>query len=323
MPAMTASSWIPKGESGRRLAGEIVSPLTSYRSIFAPSTSAQRVAAFDDYLVFTRDHSGELLEEEKTLTKKREKLQYFQQNPVRLHKPFPNPEGFYRNYVKLKDDPANLDRKTLLMTCIYKFARHEWVGITGAWAATPEWSECESVTDRITRYHLAEEFCHIRLFHEMFVTLGLDKIEWVSLGPIGSKIYELFPRLPDSVLSPPAFVTELMGVTFYRRLDCLLDSVFDDEPEARQRIRELLHEITIDEVAHAGQRRNYMGPLGTKVSRWMIPALFRAFFRDIPETRILLDVEQMIRDARSFDYGQIPEELLAESWAPSYCTVRA
>lgn len=296
-----------------------MSPLSSYRSIFSPSTSWERAADFEDYLLFTRDHSGELLEEERNLTKKRDKLSSFHEHPVPMRKPFPNPEGFYRNYVRLVDDPATLDRKTLLMSCVYKFARHEWVGITGAWDATPALADCRSVTDRISRYHLAEEFCHIRLFHEMFLTVGLDKVEWVPLGPMGSKLYELFPRLPETVLSPPAFVTELMGVTFYRHLDRLLDTVFDDEPEARMRMRDLLHEITVDEIAHVGQRRNYMGSFGTKVSHWMIPLVFRVFFRDIPETRFLFDVEQMIRDARSFDYSLIPQELLARSWAPSYC----
>ena len=62
-----------------------------------------------------------------------------------------------------------------------------------------------------------------------------------------------------------------------------------------------------------------MGSFGTKVSHWMIPLLFRVFFRDIPETHFLFDVEQMIGDARSFDYSLIPQELLARSCAPIYC----
>jgi hypothetical protein len=136
---------------------------------------------------------------------------------------------------------------------------------------------------------------------------------------MGSKLYELFPPLPETVLSPPAFVTKLMGVTFDRHLDRLLDTVLDDEPEACMRMRDLLHEITVDAIAHVGQRRNDMGSFCTKVSHWMIPLLFRVFFRDIPETRFLFDVAQMIQDARSFDYSLIRQELLARSWAPSYC----
>src|SRR5205085_1691343 len=102
------------------------------------------------------------------LSRKRERLAYFRNNPVRSRKPLPDPALFYRNYVNLADDPKTFDRKTLLLTCIYKFARHEWVGITGAWDATPDLARSKDLTDKISRYHLAEEFCHVRFFHEMF-----------------------------------------------------------------------------------------------------------------------------------------------------------
>ena len=52
------------------------------------------------------------------------------------------------------------------------------------------------VQDKISRVHLAEEFCHVRLFNEMLCTCGLDRVEWVPLGPIKEKIYEQFPKIP-------------------------------------------------------------------------------------------------------------------------------
>jgi hypothetical protein len=38
-----------------------------------------------------------------------------------------------------------------------------------------------TVEDKISRVHLAEEFCHVRLFDEMLRTCGLDNVEWVTL----------------------------------------------------------------------------------------------------------------------------------------------
>ena len=67
--------------------------------------------------------------------------------------------------------------------------------------------------------HLAEELCHVRLFHEMLITCGLNRVKWVPFGAIKKKIYEQFPKLPDFLINAPAFVTELMGVTFYCHLD--------------------------------------------------------------------------------------------------------
>ena len=75
-----------------------------------------------------------------------------------------------------------------------------------------------------------------------------------------------------------------------------------------------------DELAHVGQRRNFLGPLGLRAAQYMVPAMYRAFFRDIPEAPLLFDVEQMVRDGMAFDYSSITAEMLEKSWVPSYCT---
>jgi len=294
-------------------------PEPKYRSIFSPSDSRQRSENFEEYWAYMREADGDILEEEKTLTKKKEMLSSFQSHAVRSSKPLPDPGLFYRNYVDLVDDPASFDRKTLLLTCIYKFARHEWAGISEAWDIIPTMADSKLLTDRISRYHLCEEFCHVRLFHEMFRTFHLEEVKWVPLGKGMRWVYRLLTYFPEKVMSPPAFVTELMGMSFYLEVDRLLDSVFEDEPEARGRIRELLHEIMVDELAHIGQRRNFIGSFGIRVARWMVPPLFKVFFRDIPEAKHLFDVDRMVREALAFDYGQVSSRLILRSWVPSYC----
>jgi hypothetical protein len=221
----------------------------------------------------------------------------------------------------MTDDPKSLDRMTLMLTGIYKFARHEWVGIKGAWDAVPNMANSLTVEDKISRVHLAEEFCHVRLFDEMLKTCGLDKVEWVPLSPWKEKVYEQFPKLPGFLMDTPAFVTELMGVTFYCHLHHLFDDVLADEPEVCARLKELLDEITIDEVAHVGQRRNFIGAMGMKVSKWLVKPFYTLFFNDIPEVGQLFDVKKMIADGESFDFNNLPEQMIAKSWIPSYCKV--
>lgn len=291
----------------------------SYRSIFSPATRQERRENFEDYWRFTLARDGDILESEKTVIKKQARLAELQAHPVRSRQPLPNPELFYRNYVILKDDPASFDRKTLLLTCIYKFARHEWVGISGAWDAIPDMAHAKSTTDKISRYHLCEEFCHVRLFHEMFRTFHLEKVQWVPLGPLMQRVYKMFPYVPEAIMAGPAFVTELMGMTFYLHVNALLDDIFADEPEAKERIRELLHEIMIDELAHIGQRRNFIGSLGLIPTRRMLGPLYRMFFRDIPESAHLFDIGQMVTDGLNFDYSTVSPALIAKSWVPSYC----
>lgn len=295
--------------------------IPKFRSIFTLASKQERINNFENYWLFTQQHNGELLEKDKDLVKKRNKFKSFQDNPVQLRVPLANPDAFYRNYVDMQDDPKTLDNMTLMLTSMYKFARHEWVGIKGAWDVVPNMDNSHSIEDKISRMHLAEEFCHVRLFDEMLRTCGLNKVEWVSLSPVKEKIYEQFPKLPGFLLDTPAFVTELMGVTYYCHLNSLIDEVFVNEPEVRIRLKELLDEITIDEVAHVGQRRNFIGPIGIRVSKWLVKPFYTMFFNDIPEVDILFDVKQMIKDGESFDFNQLPDYIIEKSWIPSYCKV--
>ena len=291
----------------------------SLLSIFTPCTQEQRQQNFETYWDFSQKHAGKIYEQDRDLENKRNKREEFKANPVRSKKPLPDLDAFYRNNVELVDDPKTLDQKTLLMTCIYKFARHELNGIKGAWDTVPAVDKARDIKDKISRVHLAEEFCHVRLFTEMLHTFHLENIEFPPLGPIETKVYEIFPHFPEALMSPPAFVTELMGMNFYIQLDEKICEILDDEPEARDRLRELLHEIMVDECAHIGQRRNFMGPIGVWFSKVMIKPIFKMFTRDIPEIAILFDVDRLITDAHAFDYSTISPRILERSWVPSYC----
>jgi len=292
-----------------------------HRSIFTPATSSERDRNFEDYLAFTLRQDGDLLVAEKDLATKRARLEEFRAHPVRARRPLADPERFHRNAVAWQDDPAAADRRTLLLTCLYKVARHEWIGISAAWDFCANLSGPPTIIDTISRYHLAEEFCHMRLFEEMFRTFHLDRVVWVPLGPVMQGLYRLFPYIPEGVRDPPAFVSELLGLTIYRHVDGMLDEILSDEPEARARVRELLREIMVDELAHVGQRRNFLGPVATRVARAIVPAFFRAFLRDVPESRLLFDVPRMVEDGVGFDYTRLPPEVLERSWVPSYCRV--
>lgn len=290
-----------------------------YRSIFTPATRRQRMENFESYWLYSQRHDGEILEAEKDLTRKKQTLARFHAHPVRSRRPLPDPERFYRNYVRLQDDLGSFDRKTLLLTFLYKFARHEWVGISAAWDLIPTMAEARITTQKISRYHLCEEFSHIRLFHEMFRTFHLDRVEWVPLGKWMGRVYKIFPRVPESLMSPPAFVSELMGLTLYLHIDGVLDDILADEPEARDRVRELLREIMIDEMGHVGQRRNFIGPIGLRLAEKMVGPMFRAFYKDIPESKRLFDIDRMVEDAKKFDYSTMRPDVIARSWIPTYC----
>jgi hypothetical protein len=290
-----------------------------YRSIFTSATRGERHANFEAYWKYCVEHDGEVFRAEKELEKKRAVLAGFRAHPVRSHSPLPDPERFYRNCVVMRDDPRTLDRTTLLLTFLYKFARHEYVGISGAWDQTKPITDSTSLIAKIGLYHLCEEFSHMRLFQEIFHTFHLDHVEFAPLGKWMSRLYRVFPMFPDTLLAPPAFVSELMGLTVYAHIDGVLDDVLAAEPEACERVRALLREVMTDELAHVGQRRNFLGPLGLRAARAMVGPMYRAFFREIPETTLLFDLERMASDGKGFDYTSIAPDMLERSWVPSYC----
>ena len=289
-----------------------------YRSVFAPCRGHERRENFEAYWAYTLARDGAIFEDEKDLATKKAMVARFRANPVRARAALPDPARFYENYVRMGVDPAHLDRPTLFFTFLYKFARHEWVGISAAWDETPALAASRTTRRKISRYHLCEEFCHVRLFDEMFRTFRLDRVEWVPLGKWMRRLYRVFPHVPGPLMAPAAFVTELMGLTFYLHIDRRLDEVLADEPAGRDRVRELLREIMTDELAHVGQRRNFLGPLGVRVARRMVAPMFRAFCRELPETPHLFDVEAMVRDARDFDYSSIAPAVLEDGWVPTY-----
>ena len=290
----------------------------SYGSLFGRSTTEARHNSWTSYLEFVRKTSGELLEEDKDLTHKRALRRRLSEPAVRTRVPFSSPEAFYRNYDKLRDDPHSLDKKTLTLTCIYKFARHELAGIEAAWTATPTLEQCDDVRSRIGRYHLAEEFCHVRLFGEMFRTCHLDRVEWIPIPRITRWSYAAIARCPWAILGAPALASELMGVTFYFHLKRLLDEVFADEPEALAQLQRLLEAITIDELSHIGQRRNYLGAAAINVAHGLLSLMIRAFFADIPEGKLLFNIDKIVQDAQRFDYNRLPPGILERIWIPSY-----
>jgi len=308
-PLLHGRDMNPAIEPGRR----------RYRSIFTSATRRERVANFEAYWAYSLRHDGAILQDQKNLVKKRDALAGFQAHPVRSRRPLADPAHFYRNHVIMQDDPQTLDRKTLLLTFLYKFARHEYVGISAAWDNTQRMTESTSVIAKIGLYHLCEEFCHMRLFQEIFRTFHLDNVEWVPLGKWMSRMYRVFPMFPEAMLAPPAFVSELMGLTVYQHIDGVLDDILDDEPEAREHVRTLLREVMTDELAHVGQRRNFLGPLGLRAAHLMVPSMYRAFFRDIPEATLLVNVERMVQDGKAFDYSTIAPEMIERSWVPTYC----
>jgi hypothetical protein len=295
--------------------------ITRYKAIFAPASPADRRRAFEDYWAYLLRRDGALQEEAQSLEHKMAYYQSLQARPVHARRPLtPAPTMAALSDLLATQHRLQTDRRLLTLTLIYKFASHEAAGIRAAWLVTPSWKHCRSLTDRITRYHLCEEFCHLRLFAEMFKLFAL-RVEWPLFSWPIRTAYGAFARCPNWLLAPLAFGSEVMGMTFYRHIWRVLEEVFAAETEALARLHELLGEIMVDELGHIGERRSFLGHTGVAFARQVLPVMMRRFFADIPEAEIILDVDQMVQEALAFDYSGIDLAITERAWIPAYCQV--
>jgi hypothetical protein len=292
---------------------------TRYKVIFTPASQSDRTHAFEDYWAYLLMRDGTLQEETQSLEHKTDYYQRLQTRPIRARHLLTPAQTMAELSDRLAShNLAQADRRLLIFTAIYKFACHEAAGIQAAWRSTPSWERCRNLTDRITRYHLCEEFCHLRLFAEMFQVFAL-RVDWPQLSWPMRTAYAAFARFPDWLLAPVAFGSEIMGMMFYRHIWRVLAEVFAQEPEALARLHELLGEIMVDELGHIGERRSYLGNSGVKLARKILPVMMRKFFAYIPEAEALLNVNQMVQEALMFDYSGIDATIAERAWIPAYC----
>ena len=108
---------------------------------------------------------------------------------------------------------------------------------------------------------------------------------------------------------------------FYRHIWRVLEEVFATEPEALERLHELLGEIMVDELGHIGERRSFLGHTGVTFARKFLPVMMRRFFADIPEAEVILDVNRMVQETLVFDYSGIDAAITERAWIPAYCQV--
>ncbi|MBI2363340.1 MAG: hypothetical protein HYV15_08180 [Elusimicrobia bacterium] len=292
-----------------------------HRSIFSPCTAGERAANFEEYWAKLLERSGDLLEGERDLAKKKARLAHYRENPVRSRRPLPDPGAFHRNSARLTDDPAKVEPVALLLANIFRFAYHEWSAVTVGWDATVPLARARTVQERITRLHCCEEICHGRLFMEMMRTFRLEGLEWPPVDPATARAYRVIPRLPEALLSQAALIAELLGVVFYRHVDSLFDDLLQHEPESRERVRGLLDDIMADELSHIGLRRNFLGPLGVRLTPRLVAPLCGFFFGEMlgnmPKGRRPMDNALMVEQALAFHYEGLRPALLARAWVPS------
>jgi hypothetical protein len=175
-------------------------------------------------------------------------------------------------------------------------ARTEWALVAGL-ANTTEAYGVDIELPRVTRQRAlprlreadlllsiyVQESYHCRILGEVCracgVTLGRQ-----TPGLANRFLIWVIGALPGALRWIPIMAGELVGTAVFRHLHGRL-ALFDERPEVRRLLEELLREIWIDEVGHVAYLRAQLGPLALAVVRAALPWVVPGVVRDLPPLR--------------------------------------
>jgi hypothetical protein len=138
--------------------------------------------------------------------------------------------------------------------------------------------------DRVDPHLLSvalEDHYHARILLYLGRTFGVD-IEVQRPKAITRFFTRCMNHLPTPLRMVFILAGEVVGNVFFR---ILLDrcDLFDDDPDAQARLRQLVEEIIIDETGHVAFCRARVGERLLPVARWLAPRIASGLLRDIPE----------------------------------------
>jgi hypothetical protein len=152
--------------------------------------------------------------------------------------------------------------------------------------------------------HVAlQEFYHTRILLECCNSVGLD----VDILPprLAMRVAtNLMARLPERGRLPLTLAAEIVGCVFFALLLAHLD-YFDEEPEVRERLRDLIRDILIDEIGHVAYCRSGLSNAELAYARRLLPLMQRTLLNDMPEyVQIAGSVEAFNQRVRDFDVAR-------------------
>ena len=164
----------------------------------------------------------------------------------------------------------------------------------------------EAAIDPRELFVILEERYHGQLLREAARTCGFD---FEPTAPPWHRrlMIHIIYHLPERARWVPVLCGEALGSVVLKLLRDRSD-LFAAQPEVESRLRELLHEIWVDEVGHVGFIRARLSPLGIRAARLLLPIVVLVLMRDVPGLRQLgCSLRSLLADARRA--VEIPPEM--------------
>jgi hypothetical protein len=262
-----------------------------------PLSDAERTRRLDGYLDFLRTRDGEPNVAARTLSRREGWFRELAATPVR-YKGKVDREAFKR-YLTSRPGP-DVDPKLLWILATAKSNRVEHYGVTLDFAL-----HGDAVAQRFGE-HMPfidlEEFYHTRILRECVAVFDLE----FDLEPpktFTRFFAELVVRSPHWLRLVSALCGELFGSVAFQMLWERID-LFDDDPPAAARLRDLVREILIDEMGHAAYGHAMLGAAGIATVRTFAPLVSSYFLADLPEFAYLVGGRSaFLKRVAAFDLG--------------------
>jgi hypothetical protein len=206
-------------------------------------------------------------------------------------------DAFFK-YLNGKPD-RTLDPKIAWLLAASKANRAEKYGIELSLELDGGKGGHSEFLDHIT----LQELYHTRILLECCSSVGLD-VEILPPPRMTRMATTLMARLPERLRLPLTLAGEIVGCVFFALLlenaDC-----FDEEPEVRERLRELTRDILLDEIGHVVYCRSGLSNAELAYARRLLPLMQRTLLNDMPEyVQIAGSVEAFNQRVRDFDVAR-------------------
>lgn len=247
---------------------------------FRVLSAEERRRHLDAYESWLQARNGELDLEGKTLSRREAYFRDLEGRPVVWPEAI-DPQAFSDRFDR-RGKPA-LDARTLWLIAIAKANEAERYGVD---LELREFIEGRRPRDDASKIYLfMEELYHSRILMAAAETCGVE-LEFREPRWTMRSMIHLIRVLPERMRWVLVLCGEVLGSTVFKLLleNCAL---FEDNPEAAERLHSLVSEIWSDEVLHVAFIRAQLGPLGLRVARALLPMVVDRLMKDVPQLEAL------------------------------------
>lgn len=259
------------------------------RNAFKQLTAAERAEFKAAYVKYLHERNGVPDFEAHTSTKREEFFREIDGNPVLASKGALLDQASVRRNQLLPEPEAGIDERTLWAVCTANANLTEDYGVNYGF-------QVKKMADPREPYSWIqiEENYHTRLLADAVRTLGVEMVKYPPKFTTRQLLHVLV-QLPYYFSNVLIFCAEACGIVVFRDLQYKARELFADEPEALKRIDSLFDQIMIDEVGHLRWVHSRLGQFRLNITKWILPWVARAFFRDLPDVCRLLDRDNLLR----------------------------